>query len=160
MPDLISEEKAAEIYQQLLDDIQAAYFANDFAHYRQMIHAPHTYSTKGGTLRIADYDQLLLSFQAFGEYLQGLGVTEFRRKCLGAAVLSADKFIGSHSTEFLRDGTSLREPYEVWATVERIDGRWVVTGSENAIEDTSWQAHAFRQGAERIHTPHRWQNNK
>ena len=64
--------------------------------------------------------------------------------------LANSKIIGGHMTEILRDGTRLRQPYEVWATLELINGAWMVTSSENAIADTSWQALAFRQGAEKV----------
>lgn len=149
----ITEEMAVEIYQHLLDKICAAYFENDFDAFQNALHVPHRYSTKGNEQLITTCAQMKEAFDAFRGYLKGLGVTDFIRICTGAAVLTPTKIIASHTTEFLRNGNRLRDPYEVWATLEFIEGTWRVTSSENAINDTSWQAMAFRQGATLKDTP-------
>ena len=153
MASQITEEMAVEIYQQLLDQICTAYFENDFDAFQAAIHVPHRYSTKENELQITTCAQMREAFDAFRGYLKGLGVTDFIRICTGAAVLGPTKIIAGHTTEFLRHGNRLHEPYEVWATLEFIDGTWKVTSSENAITDTSWQAMAFRQGATMTDTP-------
>ena len=150
MAEKITEVQAKQIYQDLLDRICDAYFDNDFEAFKAALHVPHSYATEGEERQIQTYDQMREAFDCFRDYLTGVGVTHFIRTCTGAMQLGHDKIIGGHMTETLRDGTRLRQPYEVWATLQMIHGKWMVISSENAISDTSWQALAFRQGAEKV----------
>ena len=149
----LTEEKASEIYQDLLDRICDAYFVGDFPAFKTAIHTPHTYSTEEKQHRIENDAQMEQAFNCFRDYLQGMGVTDFIRECTGAAFLAPNRIIGGHKSELLRNGTRLREPYTVWATLELLDGVWKVTSSEIAIADTAWQSVAFRQGAAMTDAP-------
>ena len=151
MADLICEKEAHRIYQDLLDRICDAYFSDDFAAFKTLIHTPHVYRTETTEQRIETVEQMEQAFACFRDYLLGVGVTDFLRNCIGATALTPTKILGGHITDLLSNGTRLRDPYEVWATVELIDGAWRVTGSQNAVADTSWQSHAFRQGAQMKH---------
>lgn len=142
----ITEEMAVQIYQKMLDQICAAYFGDDFDAYTGAIAVPLYYSTKDNAYEIHNIAQMKEAFVAYRDYLIGLGVTDFIRICNGAAVLSPTKIIGTHTSELLRHGTRLRDPYEAWITLEVVDGTWKVTHSDTSITDTSWQAVAFRQG--------------
>jgi hypothetical protein len=150
---LVDEKDAKQIYQNLLDKICYAYFENDFDAFQDSLHVPHHYRTESDAQQIDNIDQLRRVFHCFRDYFLGLRVTDFIRTCTGTALLGPNEFSASHMTELVRNGTRLRQPYEVWAIVKRIDGIWKVASSENAISDTSWQAHAFRQGAELKHEP-------
>ena len=153
MAQVVDEKGAKQVYQDLLDKICYAYFENDFDAFQDAMHMPHHYRTETDAQQIDTADQLLRAFHCFRDYFVGLGVTDFIRTCTGAALLGPDKIAASHMTELLCNGTRLRQPYEVWAIVKKVDGIWKVASSENAISDTSWQAHAFRQGAEFKHKP-------
>ncbi len=147
MPEKMTETEATEIYQDLLDRICDAYFSGDFSAFKAAIQVPHVYKTEGQEQHIESYEQMQQAFDCFCDYLQGVGVTDFIRTCTGAMELGPNRILGGHTTELLRNGARLREPYTVWATLELIDGNWMVTSSENAISDTAWQSLAFRQGA-------------
>ena len=153
MAQAFNEEMAKRIYQDLLEKICYAYFENDFGAFQEAMHVPHHYRTETDAQQIDTVDQLRRAFDCFRDYFEGLGVTDFIRTCTGAAIIGPEKIAASHVTELLRNGTRLHQPYEVWAILELVDGQWKVTSSENAIADTSWQAHAFRQGAEMTHEP-------
>ncbi|MEO1640205.1 MAG: hypothetical protein AAFU41_13280 [Pseudomonadota bacterium] len=144
---IVTEEEACAIYQDLLDRICDAYFSDDFASFQTAIHVPHQYKTEDGEHRIETYEQMHEAFKAFRDYLIGVGVTNFVRRCTGALALSEAKLIGSHETDLLQNGVRLREPYEVWATLELVEGQWKVVSSENAVKDTCWQSFAFQHGA-------------
>jgi hypothetical protein len=148
MTETLTEDSAFVIYQGLLDEISDAYFAGDLDAYLHVVHVPHEYSTDSAAHCINDASQMEAVFDSFRGYLEGIGVTDYLRSCTGAAPISNTKILGGHTTELLRNGARLRDPYEVWSTLELIDGVWKMTGSQNAISDTSWQAHAFRQGVE------------
>ncbi|MEJ6403592.1 hypothetical protein [Yoonia sp. 2307UL14-13] len=147
--DQLTESAAKDIYQGLLEKIGASYFDNDFASFRQMVHVPHHFSTEGKYFVIDTTEDLETSFHHFREYLAGLGVTDFIRTCTGAAFLGEDKIMGAHVSDLIRNGARTREPYEVWSSLDLIDGRWKVTGSQNALSDTSWQAITFSHGKTR-----------
>lgn len=132
----------------MLDDIRRSYAERDFSIYNHHLHVPQVCSTFGGTEQIDTPEQLQETFNCVCDYLTSLGVTEFKRTCTSAVVFGPNKIIGSHITELIGQGGPLREPYEVWVTLEYLDGRWKVTSSENAVSGTSWQAYAFRQGAQ------------
>lgn len=148
MEDRLTEDKAIEIYQTMLDDIRRSYSERDFSIYHGHLHIPQVCSTFDGTEQIDTVEQLQETFHCVCDYLTGLGVTEFHRVCTSAVVFGPDKIIGTHTTTLISNGKNLREPYEVWVTMERIEGQWKVVSSENAISGTSWQAYAFRQGAQ------------
>jgi len=147
-----SEAAATAIYQRLLDQIGETYFANDFAGFARFVHVPHRFITESEEKLIETPTQLQTGFDKFRDYLTGVGITNFIRKCSGAMFLSPDRIIGSHMTEMISQGTRIREPYEVWSTLERIAGRWMVISSRNAISDISWQAIAMGQTATTIDT--------
>ncbi|MDP5085396.1 MAG: hypothetical protein NWQ23_08240 [Yoonia sp.] len=148
MQDSVTEDHAVAIYQAMLDDIRRSYAERDFSIYNHHLHVPQVCSTFGGTEQIDTPEQLQETFNCVCDYLTSLGVTEFKRTCTSAVVFGPNKIIGSHITELIGQGGPLREPYEVWVTLEYLDGRWKVTSSENAVSGTSWQAYAFRQGAQ------------
>lgn len=153
MAQAVDEEMAKQIYQDLLDKICRAYFENDFCAFEEAMHVPHHFRTECVAQQIDTIDQLRHAFNCFREYFLGFGVTDFFRTCTGATPIGTDKIVGRHVTELLQNGTRLRPPYEVWGTLELIGDSWKVASSENALSDMSWQAHAVRKGAEKIHEP-------
>lgn len=144
--DHLDENTAKRIYQELLDQIGSAYFDADFASFHRVVHVPHRFATEGKEHIVETTEHLHRSFDCFREYLAGLGVTDFVRTCTGAAFLGPDKIVGSHISDLISNGTRTREPYEVWSTMRRIDDRWQVVASQNALADTAWQAITFAQG--------------
>lgn len=154
MPAEINEELAKQIYQTSLDRICDAYFSNDFDAFLAHMHVPHSYTTQDGTQHtITNQIQMREAFDCFRQYLTGLGITHFIRECTGAMFLCETKIIGGHVSEFLQNGTRVREPYDVMAVLELIDGAWGVVSSENALPNTSWQSQAFRHGAQKTNEP-------
>lgn len=146
----INEEMARQIYQDSLDQIGKAYFDNDFDAFKAKIHVPHQYATQDGTQHvITNHTQMRDAFDCFRDYMFGLGVTHFVRNCTGAMALCETKIIGGHQSEFLQNGTRIRDPYDVMSIMELIDGTWQVTSSENALPDNAWQVMSFRHGAEK-----------
>ncbi len=114
-----------------------------------MVHVPHRFSTEGKDFVVETVEEMERSFHHFREYLSGLGVTDFVRTCTGAAFLGTEKIMGAHISDLIRNAQRTREPYEVWSSLELIDGDWKVVASQNAIADTSWQAITFSQGKSR-----------
>lgn len=148
MQDQVTEDEAVAIYETMLDDIRRSYSERDFSIYNYHLHVPQVCSTFDGTEQIDTREQLQETFNCICDYLTGLGVTEFKRTCTSAVVFGPNKIIGSHTTELIGNGVPLRDPYEVWVTMEFLEDRWKVVSSENAVSGTSWQAYAFRQGAQ------------
>ena len=145
----VSEEAARQIYQASLDKITKSYFDDDFDSFQANLSIPYTYVAPDGTkLVITNAAQTRDAFNCFRDYLLGAGVTHYVRDCMGAMFLEDKKIIGGHVSQFLQNGTQVREPYDVMMVIELIDGAWRTTSSECSPPKTAWPAVSFRQRTE------------
>lgn len=140
------EIEAVKLYQQMLDDIGAAYLARDFDSFCQMLYTPHRFTTKNGTYVVHDQDGLRRVFDSFRQYMVSQNLTDFVRTCTYAKFTGDDSIEGSHKSHLVRNSCWIQEPYRVTSTLRNIDDRWQVCSSINEVEQHSWPSRAVRKG--------------
>lgn len=130
-----NDDKAKEIYQDLLDDISASYVDNDFAAFATYLNVPHSTQTFKKSYEINTIDDLRALFDGMCKRFEGFGVTNYIRVCVAAEFKSDTEIVGTHVTYVTRGGENLQEPYPVLSHLLFDGSLWRVRQSENAVDD-------------------------
>lgn len=131
---LPSNDVAMEIYQDFLHQITRAYMARDFEAYAQLIRVPHDLGSFGPRLEVRNRKELKVLFDSICDHLTSESNGEYVRTCLTAEFVNPNKIVGVHETRLVSGGVIKDGPYPVKGIMRRIEGKWWVCGSDNAIE--------------------------
>lgn len=141
------DEKAKQIYQDLLNRIAASYWNDDFAAYARMIAVPHKVSSFGPTAYIKTQSDLRRLFDDIRTFQSVKAITEYHRICLAARFITEDEIEGAHETRLLSGAQTIERPYPVRSILRRFGKSWMVCESDNAIESDVGLGHILKRAA-------------
>ncbi|SEV97017.1 hypothetical protein SAMN04488515_0450 [Cognatiyoonia koreensis] len=137
--------EARAIYQALMDEIDVCFMAEDCARHAELIHVPHHIRTRSETFNIRTQQELEVAFRRYVDYAAELGATSCKRECINARFRTKDCIEGSHRVSYKdKDGNNVTQPTLTQAIVMRMQGRWMVCGSDNNSSDETGISDAVR----------------
>ena len=126
---------AAEIYQDVMDQLSKAVLANDVDAICDRVHLPHTRRTLTAEIVLETQADLEDSARAYAEGLLSQGMDGYVILTSFAEYLIDDYIVGEHVTHALRGATRLFPSFTSRAVLFRADGHWAV--SEIDVRSTS-----------------------
>jgi len=132
------QRSAQEIYQEVLDALTQAVVDIDIDVAVRRLQIPHLMVTSTARMDIQTEAELSQVLTTFGISLRELGVTEYVRTAHDCEFLSEGVIQGYHTSYFRRDGQDVVPPYPSMCRMERIDGDWLLTEAQNAINNSRW----------------------
>ena len=134
---------ASDVSQALLDITGEAMLKGDFESFASVFNTPQLMATMAGPIYMETTEDMRRAFDEMHKHLKGIGATHMVRKCVVAEYTSPTRIEATHTCELLMNGKRLNGPYPAFSVLEKIDGNWMVTGSEYALEANDGQALAI-----------------
>lgn len=136
---------ASDVAEALLEVTGDALMTSDFPAFAAVFRVPQQMATMAGPIHMETVEDMQRAFVDMCQHFKAIGVTDMFRTCVSAEYRTPTKIETTHVSELLQNGKRLNEPYPVFSVLEKIDGNWMVTSSEYALEATNGQALALRR---------------
>lgn len=126
-------------FQQWLDRVGDAFFANDFRTYRDAIELPLMLVTQTTTLSIEDEDTLRKGFDAWVQMMDGYGVTHMIRTARDVSMLGEGLLVGFYETELLRsDASRVVPPFSSSMQLRLAVDDWRCITVTSGLKNSDW----------------------
>lgn len=119
-----SDEDAKQLYQDHLDTVGKAMFANDTTNLVQHSTYPTTIANLDMETTINTPDALVAILFGFADNMRKRGLTDYIRICKAARFVSPTQIKGWHVTHLLANGSYIASPYKCEAILDLEDGIW------------------------------------
>jgi len=130
-------ENAVEIAEGLLERTRAAFFNRDFDEYRRCFFLPLEVQTFEGNRWLLTIDDVREVYDNLHHKFADEGITDMARRCIAAAFTGPDTIETTHETRLLFDKLILGEAYPCFSILQRINGVWVVSFTQYAVDGNS-----------------------
>lgn len=126
---------AREISEYLIKVTADALMQRDFESFSKAFGLPQKVTTAGREITFETLEDLQTAFTQMCEHYDSIGMTELRRICEAAEFHGPDRVEATHTSYVIGNGRALIQPYPVYSVLERINGNWVVTAADYALND-------------------------
>jgi len=129
-------KSAKDVSEYLLKVTGDAMMAGDFDRFAQHFHLPQTVTTFDSQSLLQTRQDVRQIFDNVRAHYRKIGVRELVRYCVAAEFKGPDKIEATHISHLMNGTRQLAEPSAGFSLLHRIEGRWMVKGSQYAIADS------------------------
>ncbi|MFK7754535.1 MAG: hypothetical protein AB8B51_18550 [Sedimentitalea sp.] len=137
------QEPAKHVSERLLKITGDALMSNDVKSFASVFSLPHSITTFEAVTVLRTLDDVKKMYYNVQRHYHSIGVTDLVRYCVAAAYKSADQIEATHVAHLMQGAHRLAEPATVFSTLERIDGEWMITSSQYAIDNARGHSSAM-----------------
>lgn len=137
-------EDAVAIAAELLEITGAALHSGDSDAFADCFHLPNTLATMDGLCLLETVEDVRNAFRKARAHYAEIGLARLDRRIVAALFDGADQVRNCFVTRFLDgNGHELRPSVASLGRAARIDGRWLITGTQYAVHKDSDQGRAL-----------------
>lgn len=126
------------IFQNWLDRVGDAFFARDFAVYRDAVALPLLITTRTASMTVETVETLQQGFDAWADMLERTRATHMIRTARNVSELSPQMVTGLYDTRVLRDATSLMPPFQSSMVLRRTGDDWQAVAVTSGMSNENW----------------------
>jgi hypothetical protein len=128
---------AKEISEDLLEKTGIALLAGDFDTFFECFHLPHFIASEKDKMVIENRDQFHDIFCRVTEDYMRKRVTDLIRVCDVAEFRTKTRIEAAHTTHMMCKSQRIAEPFPCYSILEFIDGKWLISASQYAVDTTT-----------------------
>lgn len=128
---------AKEISEYLLEKTAAALLAGDFEAFTPYFRLPHFIATSEQKTVLNTVEDMRAVFNRVVQDYTRKQITDLVRVCDVAEYRTKTRIEATHTTHMMSGNQRVGDPFPSFSVLELVDGRWVVTSSQYAVDKTT-----------------------